>query len=62
MKILTPFRYCEFRLAETGCDKFASGVVEGMSFCESHVNYVTKGLDDSGVELVKSKILDWKAG
>ncbi len=65
MKILTPLRYCAFRLSggeeDSKCPRFASGVVEGMVFCQGHVDLVTKALDDEGIELVEDKVLKVKA-
>lgn len=56
MKVLTPFVFCEFKSGE-GCERFASGRVEGMAFCEGHVELVTKLLGDSGVDLVKDSVM-----
>lgn len=33
-----------------------------MAFCEGHAELVSKAIEDSGVELVKSKILKMEVG
>ncbi len=59
MKVLTPFVYCEFRGQgeDVSCQRFSSGRVEGMAFCDGHVELVSKLLGDSGVDLVKDEIV-----
>ncbi len=57
MKILTPFIYCSFRLSgnddTSECTRLASERVEGMAFCDGHVELVNKLIGDSGVEFLK---------
>lgn len=64
MKILTPFAYCAFRMSgnedTSECPRLASGRVEGMPFCEGHVELVEKLMGDSGCEFVKDEILELK--
>ncbi len=60
IKALDPLRYCEFRKSHEDsdiCNIFAGELVKGMAFCEGHAELVNKAIEDSGVELVKSKVL-----
>lgn len=65
LKALVPLRYCDYRLSahEDGeiCTIFAGEIVEGMAFCDGHAELITKAIGDSGVELVKSKLLRLEA-
>ncbi len=59
MHVMTPFVYCEYRDQNDGnCSHLASGRIEGMAFCEAHVKAVERGIEDSGVALVKDEIVD----
>ncbi len=57
MKILTPFRYCEYKELDlekevVECVTLASDVLAGMPMCEKHTGIVTAGLAD--VTLVRA--------
>lgn len=66
LKALDPLRYCEYRLSahEDGdiCTIFAGELIKGMAFCDGHAELISKAIEDSGVEMVKTKIIKMEVG
>jgi hypothetical protein len=52
MKILTPLRYCAFRVGQEQCDSLAGMTIHEMSFCAGHGEFVEKQVDLEEVEFV----------
>lgn len=54
VKILTPFRYCEFQEADRSCYALAGVIIHGLSVCERHAGIIDDQLAllSDAVELV----------
>lgn len=44
--VIRPLRYCDFRLPDSYCPVFASGLVDKLAFCDQHHKLVSEGVGE----------------